>query len=193
MLGWSDKKMALETGGNKQENVKKDNNDLPSSEPVNPQNRGIVFTRCYHNVPHPAANNASTLPRHPQPGTRTPANPAPETLPTPLCSLCLIDKRCEENKAEENVAFEKLKIKMKKDEKNKRVTIYYINNNYVRLSVKIPKQMVQQHQQFAYCLQTFIQLLVVFILSIFLLYVLSLCIDILVAYHATTPCNDTTL
>jgi hypothetical protein len=95
-----------------------------------------------------------------------------------------MDKRAEENAAEENAAFEKLRIKMEQDEKNKRVTIHYINNAYVRLSATIPRHMLKQHQQLANCLQTFICLIVVLILSIFVLYVISLSIDIYIYYNA---------
>ena len=135
-------------GGSLQKNKKKDSSISKSSENANKQRGGIVFTKCHHNVAHPVANNAFVLPK---------------------CELCKIDEYFKKIEKEENEAFAKLKIKMEADEKNKRVTIYYIKNSYIELSATIPQHLVSQHTRLANFIQTFILLIIIFIFVIMII------------------------
>lgn len=107
----------------------------------------IAFTKCYHNQPNPAVDNASELP----------------------CSLCEIDKYFEENIDEEVKAYAALKIKMEKDNLK---TIYFIKNDYVSLSATMPVNVYNKHKQFITLLQISTRIIIIMMMIL----IIVLCI-----------------
>jgi hypothetical protein len=67
---------------------------------------------------------------------------------------------------EEEEAYKTLKIKM---EKEKRITTYFIKNNYVSLSATLPVNVYNKHKQFITFLQILTRIIIIIIMLIFIL------------------------
>ena len=66
----------------------------------------------------------------------------------------------------EEKAYKALKIKM---EKEKRITIYFIKNDYISLSATLPVNVYNKHKQFITFLQILTRIIIIIILIIIIL------------------------